>query len=88
MENNTTKRPRVGSRLKRTWNTKWILAWLPDTDQYNLMMKVPGTRQTYESVTTPPYFYDMDDLIRWAEEGGHFSPICSPTFARKKGKRS
>lgn len=73
----------AGGRLKRTYNTKWIFAYCPDSEHYELLMKVTGSRQCYETVKTPSRYFDMDYLIETAEQHKVYSPIIAPQFVRR-----
>ena len=82
--NHTSFHKHQNDRLKATYTAREIFAWRPDIKHYDLLFKVPYTKQTYSPGPGSNEFFGMDYLIEAARKEHKYSPIVRPQFIKMK----
>jgi len=82
--NNTSIHKHQNDGLKATYTAREIFAWRPDTKHYDLLFKVPYTKQTYSPGKGSNTFFTMEHLIESARKEHRYPPIVRPQFIKMK----
>ena len=82
--NNTSSHKHQNDGLKATYTARELFAWRPDTKHYDLLFKVPYTKQTYSPGKGSNTFYTMEHLINAARKEHRYPPIVRPQFVKMK----
>jgi len=82
--NNRTHTRQERPQGKGTFNTKEILAYIPELNGWRLCSKVPYTKQTYEVKAYPAMMVTMDYLLEAARVNKEYPPVAHPVFVKAK----
>jgi len=82
--NNTSSHKHQNDGLKATYTAREIFAWRPDIRHYDLLFKVPYTKQTYGPGNGSNEFFTMEYLLESARKEHKYPPIVRPQFVKVK----
>jgi len=82
--NNTSFHKHQNDGLKATYTAREIFAWRPDIKHYDLLFKVPYTKQTYSPGKGSNEFFTMEYLLESARKEHRYPPIVRPQFIKMK----